>query len=265
MYNLLGEHFDKVYSSSDGFDGALQKLLPANLKDQRVASLQSTSFLTVDGLQRLLDNCQKAKARLGTFRPSLRMLDVGCGRGRLGRHLAQAIGAILVGMDFSETAIHLAIEESSMSAEFLLADFNNIPFRTSCFEIVLAIDCLHLTADPLHTMTELRRVLVRGGMLISSAYKIGASFSNERPIDWWQSCVSEAGFSRQGWSDVTAEWKREMTAKHRNRWNNRARLIHVFGRRALLECSVSQQMLGETGYAGFIDTNARWEFVATAS
>jgi SAM-dependent methyltransferase len=192
------------------------------------------------------------------------VLDLGCGRGRLGRYLAQAIGANLVGIDLSKAAIQVATEDQPIHAEFLVADFNRLPFRTGCFGIGLAIDCLHLTVDPLRAMSELRRVLVPQGVMIGSAYRVGSSFSEQRSVAFWQSCLSESGFSTQEWSDVTGEWKQEMTAKHKSRWNNRARLIHAFGERALAECSVSRQMLGEEGCAGFIDTNARWEFVATA-
>jgi ubiquinone/menaquinone biosynthesis C-methylase UbiE len=264
MSRALGEHFNKVYSRHDGLDEALRQLLPANLADQSVAALQSTSFLTVAGLQRLETSCQKAKVRWGAVRGPLRVLDLGCGRGRLGCYLAQAIGANPVGVDLSKVAIHAAIGDSSIHGEFLPADFNRLPFRAGCFEIVLAIDCLHLTIDPLRAMSELRRVLVPRGVVIGSTYRIGSSFSEERSIVWWQSCVSESGFSTQQWSDVTEEWKQEMTAKHRNRWDNRVRLIHAFGERALAECSVSRQMLGEGEYTGFIDANSRWEFVASA-
>jgi SAM-dependent methyltransferase len=205
----LKHHFSSLNAHAIPLDEALLALLPAELADQSLRALRSTAFLTVPGLMRWMDLCATIAAR-PSCHPSLRMIDVGCGGGLVGRYLAKTVEGDVVGIDMAESAMRLSHPESGSAAQFVCADVARLPFAAASFDVALAI-----------------------------------------------------GFAVEDWIDVTQEWKRTMTAKHRRRWDERDRLIDMFGPPALATCQVSERMLGEDGRPGFIDTNARWEFVAS--
>jgi len=261
-FKLLCAHFETLYSRFDDLDDALQALSPASLSEPQVVSLKSTAFLSAPGLQRLEETCSIIAVQIRSHRSTKHVLDIGCGRGRLGVYLAQLLDCTLIGIDLAKSAIRSAKSEFEHEAIFLCGNFMYLPFASASFDIILAIDCLHLCTDVPSILTEIRRVLPKGGILIASAYRFGYSIATDRDNAWWQACLTQSGFVIQQWTDVTTEWRREMTAKHRNRWDKRHYLINTFGDRAFAECKVSSYMLGEDGHDSFIEKNSRWEFVA---
>lgn len=261
----IRRHFDQLYSAGDSnLETALQALLPPSLANPRIVSLRSSAFLTIPSWNRLLAHAKGATQLRQGRETSARILDVGCGRGRVGRALAAYIGASLTGIDFAETAITTAHSDDDASdAEFVVGDALDMPFGDASFDLVFAIDTLHLLGDLLPALREVRRVLADGGVFIGSAYRLAAALSEERSLAAWQNAFAHAGFSKQQWLDVTDEWRTAMTEKHGRRWEHRGYLVDTFGDRAILECDVSRQMLGVGGDAGFICRNERWEFCAT--
>lgn len=260
---MLQAHFETLYSRVDDLDGALQALLPVNLAEQQVVSLKSTAFLSAPGLQRLEETCSATAAQLRSHGNARRVLDIGCGRGRLGVHLARLLGCTLVGIDLADSAVHSAKSEFGRDAIFLRGNFMRLPFASASFDVILAIDCLHLSMDVPSMLAQIRQALTINGILIASAYRLGHAVATDKNSAWWQACLIQNGFVVQQWTDVTTEWRHEMTAKHRNRWDKRHHLIETFGTRAAAECKVSSHMLGEDGHDSFIERNSRWEFVAT--
>ncbi|VBM56242.1 methyltransferase type 11 [Burkholderia pseudomallei] len=259
----LKSHYDILYSRADSLDDALLALLPASLANERVRALCSTSFLTLAGLERLEESCARLAPCMSPPGESCRVLDVGCGRGQLGFHLAQTVCGTLVGVDFAESAVRAAQLELGRAATFVQADIVALPFMAASFNLVLAIDSLYLCDVPKTALAEIRRVLTAGGYLVGSTYRLVGPSSADRPPSWWEARLYEVGFEMQQWNDVTAEWRHVMTAKHQLRWSDRNRLISSHGQKALAECLVSCRMLGLDGRPGFIDLNSRWEFVAS--
>jgi ubiquinone/menaquinone biosynthesis C-methylase UbiE len=257
----LKQHFSDREARASPLNEALLELLPAELGDQRLRALGSTAFLTLPGLARWTDFCAKTAARNVCRAAALRMVDLGCGTGQLGRYLAESIQGDVVGIDNAEGAMHRSPCESG-SGRFVCADAARLPFADASFDVALAIDSLHLCPDVSAVLAEVQRVLLAGGVLIGSAYRVADSLGKERPLRWWTTLLARTGLAVEHWVDVTPEWRRAMTAKHRRRWDTRHRLIDVFGSSALPVCQVSGRMLGEDGRPGFIETNARWEFLA---
>jgi 2-polyprenyl-3-methyl-5-hydroxy-6-metoxy-1,4-benzoquinol methylase len=89
----------------------------------------------------------------------IRMLDVGCGRGRILNRLAALYpGSRLVGMDFSEGAIAYAREEASRAErdniEFAAVDLSEFD-RTAepeSFDFITTFDAIHDQARPLNVL-----------------------------------------------------------------------------------------------------------------
>lgn len=258
-------HFDHLYAAGhSGLDEALQALLPPVLADPSIVALRSSAFLTKPGWARLLAQVNAAARQRAPAGP--RMLDAGCGRGRVGRALAASIDASLAGIDFAHAAIVAArADQGQPVASFVVGDILHMPFAEASFDVVVCVDALHIVEQALAALAEIHRVLERGGVFIGSAYRLAGPGSYERRLDDWQGELERAGFRNPQMQDVTEEWRAAMREKHARRWAQRHELVAAFGERALRECDVSRQMLGVGGVPGFIALNERFEFWATKS
>jgi len=97
-------------------------------------------------------------------RRDLRLLDCGCGTGhnlRLLQHYGRAYG-----FDLTPAALAYARD---LGARAVHADIGAIPFQSESFDVVTSFDVLQYAQDDQATMTELARLLKRGGRLIVTA------------------------------------------------------------------------------------------------
>jgi SAM-dependent methyltransferase len=107
---------------------------------------------------------------VATVAGARRVLDVGCGGGRLTITLAQA-GAEVTGIDTSGQRLEQArkrADTAGVELGLIEADFNApLLFADSSFDAVTSRLALMAADDPVATLTELRRVLVPGGRLVT--------------------------------------------------------------------------------------------------
>jgi 2-polyprenyl-6-hydroxyphenyl methylase / 3-demethylubiquinone-9 3-methyltransferase len=107
-----------------------------------------------------------AAARAGLVPPATRpdalLIDVACGGGLLGPHLAGK-GYRHVGVDLTRSALHIAGERGVTVA---VADVVRLPFADACAEVVCAGEILEHVADPAAVVAEACRVLRPGGTLV---------------------------------------------------------------------------------------------------
>lgn len=103
-----------------------------------------------------------------------RVIDVGCGRGEIVFQTAKA-GAISTGIDFSESAIEIALgtskyhdKEMQSRTRFICGDATNIGLEGESFDKAFLLDVVeHVSKkELLRILKEIRRVLVPQGMLI---------------------------------------------------------------------------------------------------
>ncbi len=89
----------------------------------------------------------------------LRILDLGCGKGRFAVHLARG-GAEVVGIDLSAAMLGHAkgIDRAKASAK-------RLPFADGAFDAVIAVEVLEHVGDVRPVLEEARRVLRPGGRL----------------------------------------------------------------------------------------------------
>lgn len=99
-----------------------------------------------------------------------RVLDAGCGSGRLTVALAAA-GCEVTGIDTNAGQLEQARDrarEAGVALGLLEADFNApLPFADASFDGVTSRLALMAAADPAATLTEFRRVLAPGGRLVT--------------------------------------------------------------------------------------------------
>ena len=117
----------------------------------------------VDAEDYRLDAVVRAIAR-GADRASLaglRILDLGCGKGRFARHL-QGLGAEVVGLDASSRMLAAA-----KGLDRVRASAARLPFASATFDAVIAIEVIeHLSTGGLTaTLSEAARILRPGGRI----------------------------------------------------------------------------------------------------
>lgn len=95
-------------------------------------------------------------------KPGRRTLDVGCGEGRLTRHLA-SLGHTMVGVDASPTLI-AAARELSPEMDLRVENASALSFEEASFDQVVSFMCLHDVDDLGAAVREIARVLSPGGV-----------------------------------------------------------------------------------------------------
>ena len=109
------------------------------------------------------------------LRPGERVLDAGCGSGRLVPLVLEAVGAggSLVALDFAANMIDLARRKAQDErVEFIVGDAHELPFADGEFDKVIALALLPHLDDRLRALREFRRVLKPGGLLVI-AHQLG--------------------------------------------------------------------------------------------
>lgn len=101
-----------------------------------------------------------------------RLLEIGCGLGIDLTQFAKA-GAIVTGVDLSETAVRLAqqnFKQRGLTADFHVMDGEALEFKDNVFDVIYAHGVLQYTADPQKMVSEILRVLRPGGLAIIMVY-----------------------------------------------------------------------------------------------
>jgi SAM-dependent methyltransferase len=94
-----------------------------------------------------------------------RVLDLGCGDGRISGLLAEA-GGVVTGVDPSATALERA-RAAHPQIRFLAPDDDgSLPLADASFDVVVAVNVLEHVADTQRLMSEARRVLTPDGRLV---------------------------------------------------------------------------------------------------
>lgn len=98
--------------------------------------------------------------------PPARVLDLGCGEGRLSRDLKR-LGFEVVGIDASPTLIRYA-READPQGDYRVASATELPFDGGWFELVVAFNTLMDLDDMFTAVREVWRVSREGGALCIS-------------------------------------------------------------------------------------------------
>jgi SAM-dependent methyltransferase len=124
-----------------------------------------------------------------------RILDYGCGQGRLAAELIARGYDDVVGVDSSPEMVRAAAERAP-DARFSVVNALPLPFESERFDAVLlfaVLTCIPSDADQRALIGELERVLAPGGLLVVSDYPLQ---SDDRNLARYDQFAGELGYGR---------------------------------------------------------------------
>ena len=127
------------------------------------------------------------------------VLELATGPGMIARHIAQSARAVIA-TDFSPKMIETAQKKTAAeNVTFEVADATDLRFSDKSFDAVIIANALHVMPNPEKALSEIKRVLKDGGILIAPNFIVREHAKKNA----WQKLLSLVGvrFNR----DWTAE------------------------------------------------------------
>lgn len=92
------------------------------------------------------------------------IMDLGCGTGAVLERIHQQNGeAQLFGLDLSENMLERAKQRLGLKATLTVGDAENLPYDDNSFDLVYCVESFHHYPNPLKALSEIKRVLKKGG------------------------------------------------------------------------------------------------------
>ena len=114
---------------------------------------------------------------------SERILDVGCGDGRITAEIARrAPNACVLGVDASTNMIRLGSQKIAPNLNFKVADARSLPFHGE-FDLVVSFNALHWIHEQELALASIHQALVPGGTAHLRLVPMGARTSIETVLD----------------------------------------------------------------------------------
>lgn len=125
-----------------------------------------------------LMECELGK-RLGLPAGS-KVLDAGCGMGRVAVHLAQDFGYAVTGLDLLDFNVveargYAKRHDAQSNTTFVEGDYSSLPFADASFDAVYTMETFVHAPDPAAVLKEFHRVLRPGGELVMFEYELSDS------------------------------------------------------------------------------------------
>jgi SAM-dependent methyltransferase len=145
---------------------------------------------------------------LGSLRPGLDILDVGCGPGTITVDLAARVGpGRVVGLDNAPEVIDLARatadDRALTTVRFLVGDTYALDFPDGSFDVVHAHQMLQHLSDPVAALAEMARVCRPGGLLAARDGDYGGFrwYPTDPGLDLWLDVYCQVARANGGHPD----------------------------------------------------------------
>jgi ubiquinone/menaquinone biosynthesis C-methylase UbiE len=100
--------------------------------------------------------------------PASRVLDLGCGMGRITEYLSDRTGAKFTGADFAEAVIDHANQHTVSKRDrlsFCVGDMNELDFSPNSFDTIIVLDSLYFVDDLDETVGLMKRIIGDTGQM----------------------------------------------------------------------------------------------------
>lgn len=144
-----------------------RKFYPAALASEAHSELCARVFgrdLTQEGMTDM-DALDELLSCL-RLQPGDRLIDLGCGAGRIAEYVSDTTGAHVTGVDYVGSAIEAAKLRTADKRDrltFLVADLNTLVLEPGSFDAAMSLDALYWVADVKDTLERVRAGIKIGG------------------------------------------------------------------------------------------------------
>lgn len=102
--------------------------------------------------------------------PANRILDLGCGPGRLADSLSP-LASVVLGVDIAEAMISVACARSHPeNVRYSVMDATRTALKSECFDAVISLGMFEYLSDPSPFLSEILRILKPGGRVVFTCY-----------------------------------------------------------------------------------------------
>jgi ubiquinone/menaquinone biosynthesis C-methylase UbiE len=110
--------------------------------------------------------CERIRAEREKIKPktAIKILDIGCGTGKLALYLREETGCEVIGIDPARANVEKARLKSS-SVTFTVQSAEGMTFEDKTFDFAVSLKALHEIPNPQEALQESKRVLKEGGKL----------------------------------------------------------------------------------------------------
>ncbi|KAI0549022.1 S-adenosyl-L-methionine-dependent methyltransferase [Xylaria curta] len=131
--------------------------------------------------------CEESIATEIGLKPGMRVLDLGCGRGRVAAHMTSFSGARVTGINIDVNQVAQAKEfneKLNFGNEFIVRDQNDLPlpFADESFDAFYEIQALSLCKDPSTLFKEIYRILKPGSKFLLMDWVSLPAYDPENPL-----------------------------------------------------------------------------------
>ena len=95
---------------------------------------------------------------------NVRILDIGCGNGKMLGYLQEKIGAYIHGFDYSEKAIKTAQFLFPEKSEFREGIIGEIDYPEESFDVIISMDTMYFAKDMTAFVAQVKKWLKKGGV-----------------------------------------------------------------------------------------------------
>jgi ubiquinone/menaquinone biosynthesis C-methylase UbiE len=160
------------------------------------------------------------------------LVDLGCGRGALGRHLAEKLGLPLVGIDTSTVALEqAAAAPTTIRARWVNCDFAALELETGSVASAISLDGIYLAVDPRAMLREVSRILMQDAPLI---FTVCVPRFREGALDW-RNGLRDHHFEVLEYLEVSEPWHAWLRTKAERRVRNAVELSQRLDERDALQ------------------------------
>ena len=181
---------DTLVDKHYGFGGIMEKIEAAlDLAGKDVGSLSVDDLAPIDEFHTRGRESTLEVAELANVQASDLVLDVGCGLGGTGRHLAEIYDCHVTGIDLTEEYISVGKQLTDLvglsdQVELHQGSALEIPFEDEMFDIVWTEHVQMNIADKDRFYSEIERVLKPGGRFVFHDVFRGSGDSPYYPLPW---------------------------------------------------------------------------------
>lgn len=103
---------------------------------------------------------------------SVRILDIGCGNGKMLRYLRSKTNCSICGFDYSENAIKSAKEYSDENSDYRVGIIGEINYPNESFDVIISMDTMYFSKDMVSFVGQIKSWLKKNGTIFV-AYQEG--------------------------------------------------------------------------------------------